>query len=232
MYNLEFGPRGVPVLNPKDFAVNRDVRQNVESAKDWQYQETAKTLYRWADRFMERFIRPIELPGPAPPCPNPCLSFDRFDHRVYAFFRDSRNPQGLLYEITMNTLHLEPPLWYQLETLLHEIVHLKQQNFGRTPMKNNYHNKEFVEMCEGLGLHPALGPGWHARMATEPFSVLMKEYGVQRPEPDGRVAVAKPERGDYWENPDRREGKSTLAKWQCPCGQIVRVAERMAGGGV
>jgi hypothetical protein len=43
--------------------------------------------------------------------------------------------------------------WAQLETLLHEQVHLWQQNFGNDPVNPGkpYHNKEFVEKCEHLG---------------------------------------------------------------------------------
>ena len=77
-------------------------------------------------------------------------------------------------EITMNTEHYTDEQqdgkvkkvwsfgkWAQMETLLHEQVHLWQQNFGEDPVRlgRPYHNKEFVAKCEGLGLHPMPGVG-------------------------------------------------------------------------
>jgi len=86
----------------------------------------------------------------------------------------ARNPQGLLYQITMNSEHYIDEerdgkkmkvwsfgKWAQLETLLHEQVHLWQQNFGKDPLKlgRSHHNKEFIEKCESLGFHPMPGVG-------------------------------------------------------------------------
>ncbi len=73
--------------------------------------------------------------------------------------------------------------WAQLETLLHEQVHLWQQNFGKDPVKPGrvYHNKEFVEKCESMGLHPKIGEGYHLKLADGPFAILMRELGIAPP---------------------------------------------------
>jgi len=86
----------------------------------------------------------------------PFLGFDTFmeaqdDYFVNLFtplYKILSNPQGLLYEITMNSQHYKKEendgvksikwkfgKWAQLETLLHEQVHLWQQNFGDKPVK-------------------------------------------------------------------------------------------------
>ena len=112
--------------------------------------------------------------------------------------------------------------------LLHEQVHLWQQNFGKNPYKSgrSSHNSEFVNKCESLGLHPKLGPGYHTKLADGPFKLLMKELGIEPPE--------LPETD---EQPDidwykwfldiqgkRRKGRSSLHKWTCPvCGLNVRI---------
>jgi len=71
-----------------------------------------------------------------------------------------------------------------METLLHEQVHLWQQNFGKDPVKPGrvYHNKEFVEKCESLGLHPKIGEGYHLKLADGPFEILMRELGITPPD--------------------------------------------------
>jgi hypothetical protein len=72
--------------------------------------------------------------------------------------------------------------------LLHEYVHLWQQSvgFGQEPYKPGKskvtHNKAWVEKCESLGLHGMPDIGCHVAVADEPFSILMMEWGVERPD--------------------------------------------------
>ena len=160
--------------------------------------------------------------------PNTVLSFERMDHRILAAYTLRRNPQGLLYEIAFNTLHLERPLWETLETLLHEYVHLWQQNEGLHPVQRNYHNVEFVARCEQLGLHPHIGSGVHLRPADEPLAALLEAHGLERP--TVTVDVTLDDRGkprDWWfaAGGRGRRGRSTLSKWTCGC-QNVRVGTK------
>ena len=216
--NIERGVSLEPMHNSK-----QEIRKNAEIAVDWEYREIATILYRWADIFRERLLDPIALPG-RDRMPDPVLSFEPMDHRVYAAYTLHRNAQGLLDEITMNTKHLNRPLWEILETLLHEQVHLWQQNFGKHPVRRNYHNREFVEKCEQLGLHPRIGSGVHWKPADGPFALLMKEHGIERPQ---QVEVPPEEKRRNWWDMGKKErrGRSTLSKWTCGC-QNVRVGTK------
>jgi hypothetical protein len=72
----------------------------------------------------------------------------------------------------------------QLETQLHEQVHLWQQNFAKDPVRpgRSHHIKEFVSKCESLGLHPMPGVGCHIRLADGAFALLIKEMGIEPPD--------------------------------------------------
>ena len=195
------------------------IRRHVEGAEDWEWRDTATVIYQWADRFNDRFF--------GQRMPDMVLGFERMDHRILASYTLRRNPQGLLYEITFNTKHLVRPLWQTLETLMHEYVHLWQQNYGEHPVTRNYHNVEFVGRCEEFGLHPSVGSGAHRRPAEGAFAEFLKAYGVPEPAPIMRTKLSpKSKPMDWWADPtERRRGRSTLAKWSCGC-QNVRVGTK------
>jgi hypothetical protein len=214
--------RGIS-LEPME-ASKEAIRRNVEIAMDWPYREIATTLYRWTDIFRERLLDPVAIPGRGR-MPDIVLSFERMNIRTMATYTLNRNAQGLLNEITFNTKHVDAPLWETLETLLHEMVHLWQQNFGEHPLKPGrvYHNREFVDKCNQLGLHPQLGSGAHSKPADRLFALLMREHGIDEPSYD----QIRPEgRGNWWDRRGKeRKGRSTLAKWTCGC-QNVRVGTK------
>ena len=194
------------------------IRRHVETALDWEWRETAVMLYQWAERFNTCFF--------GSEMPDALLSFERMDHRILAAYTLKRNAQGLLYEITFNVNHLERPLWETLETLLHEVVHLWQQNYGQNPVTRNYHNLEFVARCEQLGLHPHLGSGVHLRPADGPFAELLTAHGIEAPVGTAPVLGPRGKPLDWWVEPGSRErGRSTLSKWSCGC-QNVRVGTK------
>jgi len=196
------------------------IRRHVEKAKDWEWRPMATALYQWTDRFNDRFFEHQ--------MPSALLSFERLDVRILAAYTLERNPQGLLYEITFNTRHLDRPIWETLETLMHEYVHLWQQNLGDHPVQRNYHNREFVSRCEALGLHPASGSGVHLRPADGPFAEFLKAYGVEAPVTKGEIVLdGKGKPLDWWRRDLGRErrGRSTLSKWSCGC-QNVRVGTK------
>jgi hypothetical protein len=195
------------------------IRRHVEAAIDWEWHEIASQLYVWTDRFNDRFFEHG--------MPETVLSFESMDHRILAAYTLRRNAQGLLYEITFNTKHLRRALWETLETLMHEYVHLWQQNFGEHPVQRNYHNVEFVQRCEALGLHPAVGSGAHLKPADGVFAEFLKGHSIAEPEPIRGVKLnPKGKPLDWWANPrERRRGRSTLVKWSCGC-QNVRVGTK------
>lgn len=218
-----------------------EVRKNAETARDWEFTEEAVYLYRMASLFKDRFLDPILLTD-RNRLPDPVISFRNLRNlNTLAAYTLARNPQGLLYEISMNTQQYEENgqdeklnmiwifgRWAQLETLLHEQVHLWQQNFGKDPFRHgrSHHNSEFVEKCESLGLHPKPGQGYHTCLADGPFALLMNELGIEPPE----LPKTDEEPNMDWYKwfldfqGKRRKGKSSLHKWTCPeCGLNVRI---------
>ena len=215
-----------------------EVRKNAEKARDWEYTDEAAYLYRIGNLFKDRFLDPILLTD-RNRLPDPVISFRNLRNmNTLAAYTLSRNPQGLLYEISMNTQQYIDDSkdgkkwiygrWAQLETLLHEQVHLWQQNFGTNPFKQgrSQHNKEFVDKCESLGLHPKPGIGCHTRLADGPFALLMNEMGIEPP----KLPIMDEEPNMDWYKwfldyeGKRRKGKSSLHKWTCPeCGLNARM---------
>jgi len=217
-----------------------EVRRNAESARDWDYSEEATYLYRMALVFKDRFLDPVLLTDRRR-LPDPVISFSNLRNKnTLATYTLVRNPQGLLFEITMNTEHYVDEQkdgkvkkvwsfgkWAQMETLLHEQVHLWQQNFGEDPVKPGrpYHNKEFVAKCESLGLHPMPGVGCHVRLADGSFAVLMKELGIPPPVLNEKLEDLDIDWFKWFLNSlgKGRKGKSSLHKWTCPeCGLNAR----------
>lgn len=222
----------IEVANPQP-----EVRKNAETASDWEYQEEATYLYNKAVLLRDRLLDPLHHLD-RERLPEPVIAFENLrNQNTLAAFRLTRNPQGLKNEIILNTQHYidqdgkkvwEFGRWAQLETLLHEEVHEWQQVFGSDPvqLRRIYHNKEFVEKCQSVGLHPKLGEGYHLQLADGPFALLMKELGIQPPDLDQKPPDVN---RDWFKwlldfTGKGRRGTSTLSKWVCPeCGLKVRV---------
>ena len=226
----------IEAINPQP-----EVRKNAENARDWEYAEEAAYLYRMAMLFKDRFLDPVLLTDRGR-LPDPVISFNNLrNQNTLATYTLARNPQGLLYQITMNSEHFVDTevegktkkmwsfgRWAELETLLHEQIHLWQQNFGENPVKpgRSHHNNEFVGKCESLGLHPMPGAGCHVRVADGPFALLMKELGIEQPDNFGQPDEKKLDwfKWNLKTNGKSRKGVSTLKKWTCPeCGLNVRM---------
>ena len=203
------------------------VRKGAETASDWEYKEEAAFLYDKAIGLRERLIDPIARIDRAE-LPDPVIGFkDMRNYKVLAEYLLVRDEIGLTSRINFNTEHYEQKdgkmewkwgRWAQIETLAHEYIHLKHHKvFGEAS-----HSKEFVEECEKIGLHPLPGVGCHTEVADEPFAILMKEWGIERPED-----VPKDDRKlktDYFRQGEKRKGRSSLKKWVCPdCSLNVRI---------
>jgi len=222
------GKEGLPIDN---FDPKPEIRRNAETARDWEFHEEAEYLYGMANLFKDRFLDPILLTDRGR-LPDPVISFDDLrNKKTLAAYTLHRNPQGLLDEITFNTAHYKEEegkkiwawgRWAQAETLLHEQVHLWQENFGEHKHKPGRvaHDKEFIEKCESLGLHPMPVVGCHTEVADGVFANLMNELGIPRPDD---VPRSREEKRD-WFRPNKDKGRSTLHKWVCPdCGLSVRI---------
>jgi len=213
------------------------VRKNAESAIDWKYKEEAAYLYRLAVIFRDRLVDPI-LRTDRSQVPDPVISFeDMRNNNILAAYTLVRNPQGLLHEITLNTAHYfenegkqvwKFGQWAQAESLLHEMLHLKQQKYGKEPYRRgrSTHNKEFCEMAKQLGLNVVPNVGCHFAPADEgsPFAILMREMGIERPA-DVPTFEVRGRRFDWFEIGKKEKGRSSLTKWGCGC-QNVRVGTK------
>jgi hypothetical protein len=226
--------KGVPIdfIDP-----NPEVRKNAELAPDWPFREQAQYLYGRAVLFRERLIDPIARID-RNQMPDPVISFDNLrNKRSLAAYRLTRNPQGLNYEIIINNQHYEEVDekmkwkygdWALNETFCHELIHEWQQTVGKEPVQLGkvYHNKEFVDKCESVGLHPKLGEGYHIKLADGPFEILMHELGVEKP---AGMEIVLPEIDIDWFKwffkEQERKGRSTLKKWTCGC-QNIRVGTK------
>ncbi len=215
-----------------------EVRKMAETATDWEWRDEAQDLYKMAVLFKDRFLDGV-LRIDRPRLPDPVISFDALKIKTLAAYTIHRNPQGLLDEITFNTMHYETVdgkkvfkfgEWSTYEILLHEQVHLWQQNFGNNPYIRGscMHNREYVIKAESYGLHVAYGMGWHTDIADDPFADLMEGLGKPRP---ADVPKADNSKSDYFRlTPEK--GKSTLTKWSCSCGEHVRVGSKNWPGAI
>jgi len=85
------------------------------------------------------------------------LSFSR-KARAAGFFSaerwSSRDGQETMHEISLNPDLLARPPIEIMGTLVHEMVHLWQQEHG-TPSRSTYHNVEWADKMEQVGLMPS-----------------------------------------------------------------------------
>lgn len=90
-----------------------------------------------------------------PPC---LITLQRKGRRTFGYYAASRfgTVDGKTTdEIAMNPLHFKHgPVIDVLSTLVHEMVHLWQQHFGR-PSRSAYHNREWAGEMLRIGLHPS-----------------------------------------------------------------------------
>lgn len=89
--------------------------------------------------------------------PQPMLSFQR-EKRVFGYFAASRwqdGSGGKVHEIALNPMYFitHKPLEL-MQTIVHEMCHLWQHEFG-TPSRTGYHNKEWADKMEAIGLMPS-----------------------------------------------------------------------------
>lgn len=87
--------------------------------------------------------------------PSVHLTFSR-KARVKGFYAPNRwkNSESTIHEISLNPDVMERPLSEIMSTLVHEMVHLWQQEFGKPPSKG-YHDKQWANKMEAIGLMPS-----------------------------------------------------------------------------
>jgi len=180
-----------------DEQINLDLRSHQKTVADWSKKDLADNLHIWAERFTLEFKLKTSVPA---------LTLGRLRPTRYGHFRPGRNGFGLLNEIAINETYVsEHEYWRVLVTLLHELLHAEQETVG-TPGRGNYHNKEFRERAEALGL---IVDHWgHTWVTPEPtpFWTVLEKYGLQVPK------IVEPA-----EVTISTAGKSKLKLWVCQC---------------
>jgi len=185
--------------------INRALRRHQVKVDDWRFGKLAANLHTWAGRMCVEFKLQLEQV--------PALMIERLRKRL-GHYRKGRNAFGLNDEIALDEHHVQvSPYWETLGTLAHEILHLWQEHKGKPPGPNsrNYHNKQYRQKAQELGLIvDRYGRTQYAQGDT-PFLNLLRKYGVDVPE------IPKPELLS-----SRRCG-SKLILYECSCPVKVRV---------
>jgi hypothetical protein len=111
--------------------------------------ETYSELIRAYDAFNKTLFNNI-LPG--------CLITLQREKHTCGYFSSGRFAHvegGLTDEIAINPSYFAvTPIVEIMQTLVHEMVHLWQFHFG-TPGRGRYHNKEWADKMESIGLMPS-----------------------------------------------------------------------------
>ena len=88
---------------------------------------------------------------------------------------------GQTHEIALNPQTMDRTIEAVLSTLVHEMTHLEQQEYGK-PGKNGFHNAAWAELMLRVGLTPTDGTGkmtgrkiTHTIDAGGPFEVAMAD---------------------------------------------------------
>jgi hypothetical protein len=87
------------------------------------------------------------------------LVFGRDQKNCYGYFHaeqweNAEDKKQKCHMISLTPMHLSRPLQDVFGTLVHEMAHLWQQEFGK-PSKNGYHNREWADRMIDLGLYPS-----------------------------------------------------------------------------
>lgn len=110
----------------------------------------------------------------------PCLLTLQREKRTYGYF--SRRRFGSLDGATTDEIALNPeyfavvPQLEVLQTLAHEMTHLWQSHFGQ-PGRGRYHNAEWADKMESIGLMPSSTGAPGGRRVGDHMADYMIEHG-------------------------------------------------------
>lgn len=115
--------------------------------------------------------------GRLPPC---VITLQRKGRHTFGYYAPSRFGKisgEIADEIAMNPMHFRhQPLVEVLSTLVHEMVHLWQEHFGR-PSRSCYHNREWGGAMLLVGLHPSNTGKPGGRMTGQQMTHYIKSGG-------------------------------------------------------
>ena len=185
-------------------------RKILKSDKDTHLDELKLELYWWIDLFNITFFKEQRASKIN-------ISFEKTRVNTLGNHKIIRNRSEIIENINFNSVHLNRPLWEILLTLLHEMTHIWQANYEK-PSNNWFHNREFKHKMLDFGIE-CNNKGYDLSVG-EPFVFLLKKHGVSFGYNDSFKEKIKI-------SPNvKLKGKSKLKKWQCLCGQTVRVGKK------
>jgi hypothetical protein len=174
--------------------INTALKDHQTQSNDWEKHELIENLHIWTERFISGFK--LKAPQPA-------LRIEPISKSCYGHYRKGRNGFGLRDEVALNERYIDPHrYWRCLQTLLHELLHVEQENYGE-PGKGNYHNKQFRNRALEFGLAVDQWGHTHLTPAPNPFTQILDNYGITVPHLN-KPAV-------------EQKGKSKLKLWVCKC---------------
>jgi hypothetical protein len=179
-----------------DEQINHEARKHEESVEDWRYADIGREMYLWFDRLNARFFEGT--------LPTPLFSFATTRASILGHYVPGRNPIGVQENVNINALHLKSPLAEVLSTLLHELIHVWQGNYGK-PGRPPYHNKQCRQKMQDLGI-PCDQWG-HSLGMTDPLVGFLREHGVQAGHHLQLPREVVAERQPRWR----------LRRWRCGC---------------
>ena len=150
-----------------------------------------------------------------------CLISIRAKANSAGYFAPERfvgEQEKYIHEIAINPNILNKDNGYIFSTLVHEMVHLWQKEYGK-PGKNQYHNKEFANKMMAVGLMPS--------STGRPEGKTTGQHMSDYPIPNGIFLktldklIAHRTFNFFWENLNpKKPGVNSKVKFTCMrCGQ-------------
>lgn len=124
------------------------------------------------------------------------------------------------HEIALNPETFDRSLRDITSTLLHEMVHLWQQEYGK-PSRNGYHNKQWAEEMLRVGLTPVSvdNPGKMTGQKVSHDITEGGEYDTFWPKLEAELDVDALLRDIWGSNPARKKAANSKVKYTCDlCG--------------
>jgi len=181
--------------------INVNLKKHQQNLDNWEKKDLVQELHRWIERFVLEFKLDIGVPA---------LTVERLRCTRLGHFCSGRDGFGLLNEIALNDIYVSEKLsWNNLATLLHELGHAHQERTGN-PGKSGYHNKEYTNWAETVGLNVDESGHTSVAPSPSPFSKLLSRHGIEiSAPPESKQGNVKPEKPI--------QGKSKLKLWVCSC---------------
>lgn len=179
------------------------IRKHETETREWAFQPVAERLTRLYDQMNVRFFNGS--------LPKAIIAIGPDLITRYGYYRLGRDDIGAKHRIHLNARHFGRSESNIAITLLHEMIHLFQHEFGHVGHRPRYHNKEFVDLAAARGIEAQLGNGV-TRSVSQRLRQALTELGFSQEKP----MIA---------NTDDRPISKPLRKvaWRCGCGHDVWV---------